>query len=136
MTIDEARDFIRSNHRAVLATERADGGVAMSPIVVGVDAAGDLVVSTRETAMKTQHVRRTGRASVCVMNDGFFGSWAVVEGPARVVSLPEAMEPLVDYYRESFGEHPDWDDYRAAMERERRVILAITPERAGPTRQG
>jgi PPOX class probable F420-dependent enzyme len=136
MTIDEARDFIRSNHRAVLATERADGGVAMSPIVVGVDAGGDLVVSTRETAMKTQHVRRTGRASVCVMNDGFFGSWAVVEGPARVVSLPEAMEPLVDYYRESFGEHPDWDDYRAAMERERRVILAITPERAGPTRQG
>jgi PPOX class probable F420-dependent enzyme len=136
MTIDEARDFIRSNHRAVLATERADGGVAMSPIVVGVDAAGDLVVSTRETAMKTQHVRRTGRASVCVMNDGFFGSWAVVEGPARVVSLPEAMEPLVDYYRESFGEHPDWDDYRAAMARERRVILAITPERAGPTRQG
>ncbi|MDB5064641.1 MAG: pyridoxamine 5-phosphate oxidase-related FMN-binding protein [Chloroflexi bacterium] len=136
MTIDEARDFIRSNHRAVLATERADGGVAMSPIVVGVDAAGDLVVSTRETAMKTQHVRRTGRASVCVMNDGFFGSWAVVEGPARVISLPEAMEPLVDYYRESFGEHPDWDDYRAAMERERRVLLAITPERAGPTRQG
>jgi PPOX class probable F420-dependent enzyme len=136
MTIDEARDFIRSNHRAVLATERADGGVAMSPIVVGVDPGGDLVVSTRETAMKTQHVRRTGRASVCVMNDGFFGPWAVVEGPARVVSLPEAMEPLVDYYRESVGEHPDWDDYRAAMVRERRVILAITPERAGPTRQG
>jgi PPOX class probable F420-dependent enzyme len=136
MTVDEARDFVRSNHRAVLATERADGGVAMSPVVVGVDAAGDLVVSTRETAMKTQHVRRTGRASVCVMNDGFFGSWAVVEGPARVISLPEAMEPLVDYYRESFGEHPDWDDYRAAMERERRVLLAITPERAGPTRQG
>jgi PPOX class probable F420-dependent enzyme len=136
MTVDEARDFVRSNHRAVLATERADGGVAMSPVVVGVDAAGDLVVSTRETAMKTQHVRRTGRAAVCVMNDGFFGSWAVVEGPARVVSLPEAMEPLVDYYRESFGEHSDWDEYRAAMERERRVLVTITPERAGPTRQG
>jgi PPOX class probable F420-dependent enzyme len=136
MTIDEALDFIRNNHRAVLATERADGGVAMSPIVVGVDADRDLVVSTRETAMKTQHVRRTGRASVCVMNDGFFGSWAVVEGPARVVSLPEAMEPLVDYYRDNFGEHPDWDDYRAAMVREQRVIIKLTPQRAGPNRQG
>jgi PPOX class probable F420-dependent enzyme len=136
MTIDEALDFIRNNHRAVLATERADGGVAMSPIVVVVDAEGDLVVSTRETAMKTQHVRRTGHASVCVMNDGFFGPWAVVEGPARVLSLPEALEPLVDYYRTGFGEHSDWDDYRAAMVREQRVLLKINPLRAGPTRQG
>jgi PPOX class probable F420-dependent enzyme len=136
MTIDEALDFIRTNHRAVLATERADGGVAMSPIVVGVDADGDLVISTRETAMKTQHVRRTGHASVCVVNDGFFGSWVTVEGPARIISLPEAMEPLVEYYRGGFGEHPDWDEYRAAMVRERRVIIKITPQRAGPNRQG
>ena len=136
MTIDEARDFIRSNHRAVLATERADGGVAMSPVVCGIDSSGDVVVSTRETAMKTHHVRRTGRASVCAMTDAFFGSWVFVEGPARVVSLPQAMEPLVDYYRSNFGEHPDWNDYRSAMEREQRVLLHITPERVGPARQG
>jgi PPOX class probable F420-dependent enzyme len=136
MTIDEARDFIRTSHRAVIATERADGGVALSPIVCGIDPSGDVVVSTRETAMKTRHVRRTGHAAVCVMNDGFFGPWVFVEGSARVVSLPEAMEPLVDYYRTNFGEHPDWDDYRAAMERERRVLLHITPERVGPSRQG
>jgi PPOX class probable F420-dependent enzyme len=136
MTIDEALDFIRNNHRAVLATERADGGVAMSPIVVGVDADRDLVVSTRETAMKARHVRRTGHASVCVVNDGFFGPWVMVEGPARIISLPEAMEPLVDYYRDNFGEHPDWDDYRAAMVREQRVIIKLTPQRAGPNRQG
>jgi hypothetical protein len=49
-----------------------------------------------------------------------------------IVSLPEAMEPLVDYYRSISGEHPDWDDYRAAMERDRRVILRMTVERAGP----
>ncbi|HEX3604570.1 MAG TPA: PPOX class F420-dependent oxidoreductase [Candidatus Dormibacteraeota bacterium] len=136
MTVDDAREFVRSNHRAVMATQRADGGVAMSPIVVAVDGGGDLVVSTRETAMKTQHVRRTGHASVCVLNDGFFGGWAVVEGPARIVSLPEAMDELVDYYRTSFGEHPDWDEYRTAMVREKRVMLHITPERAGPTKQG
>jgi len=136
MTVDDAREFIRTNHRAVLATERADGGVAMSPIVCGIDPTGDVVVSTRETAMKTHHARRTGHASVCVLNEGFFGAWVFVEGPARVVSLPEAMEGLVDYYRANFGEHPDWDDYRAAMVRERRVLLHITPERVGPSRQG
>jgi PPOX class probable F420-dependent enzyme len=136
MDIDEAREFIRANHRAVLATQRADGAVQMSPVLVAVDADGDIAVSTRETAMKTQHVRRSGRAAVCVLNDGFFGRWLQVEGPARAVSLPEAMELLVDYYRLVSGEHPDWDEYRAAMTRERRVVLKITPERAGPDRQG
>jgi PPOX class probable F420-dependent enzyme len=137
MDIDEARDFIRENHRAVLATGRRDGGVQMSPVAVAVDAGGDLVVSTRETAMKTRNARRTGRAAVCVMPDSFYGRWVQVEGPATVVSLPEAMEPLIDYYRRvSGGEHPDWDDYRSAMERERRVLLRIRPERAGPDRQG
>ena len=136
MTIDEAREFVRANHRAVLATERADGGVAMSPVLVGVDPSGDLVVSTRETAMKTHHVRRAGRASVCVVTDGWFGRWITVEGPARIVSLPEAMEGLVDYYRTNVGEHPDWNEYRTAMEREKRVLLHVTPERAGPSRQG
>jgi PPOX class probable F420-dependent enzyme len=136
MDIDEARDFIRGNHRAVLATQRADGGVQMSPVLAAVDGDGDVVISTRETAMKTRNARRTGRAAVCVLNDGFFGRWLQVEGPVTVLSLPEAMEPLVEYYRSTMGEHPDWDDYRAAMTRERRVLLRITPERAGPDRQG
>ena len=130
MTIDQARDFIRSNHRGVLATERADGGLAMSPVVCGIDLSGDVVISTRETAMKTHHVRRSGRASLCVMNDGFFGAWVYLEGSARIVSLPEAMEPLVDYYRTNFGEHPDWDEYRAAMVAERRLVMRLRVERA------
>jgi hypothetical protein len=52
------------------------------------------------------------------------------------VSLPEAMEPLVDYYRSIRGEHPDWDEYRTSMETDRRVILRMTVERAGPAVQG
>lgn len=136
MDIDEAREFVRANHRAVLATQRADGGVQMSPVLAAVDANGDIAVSTRETAVKTRNARRTGRAAVLVMNDGFFGGWVQVEGPVTVLSLPGAMEPLVEYYRIAVGEHPDWDDYRAAMTRERRVLLKITPERAGPDRQG
>jgi len=73
---------------------------------------------------------------VCVLSDRFFGEWHTVDGPVEIVSLPEAMEPLVDYYRRAVGEHPDWDDYRAAMERERRVLLRLAIERSGPTTQG
>ncbi len=86
--------------------------------------------------MKVKNLRRDPCASLCVINDGFFGEWCQVEGPAEIVSLPEAMDLLVDYYRRLSGEHPDWDDYRAAMERERRVIVRVTIERAGPTVSG
>jgi hypothetical protein len=59
-----------------------------------------------------------------------------IEGTAEIVELPEAMDGLVDYYRSISGEHPDWDDYRAAMEREQRVLLRITPTKAGPDVSG
>jgi PPOX class probable F420-dependent enzyme len=136
MTEDEARDFIRSNGRAVMATTRADGGVQMSPLVAGVDDDGTLMISSRETAVKTKNIRRTSRASLCALSAAFFGAWAFVEGPVAVESLPDAMEALVRYYRKVAGEHPDWDDYRAAMVREKRVILRMTIERAGPNVQG
>ncbi len=71
-----------------------------------------------------------------MLNDGFFGDWIQVDGKATIVALPEAMEPLVEYYRSLSGEHPDWDEYRAAMERDRRVFIRIDIERAGPDRSG
>jgi PPOX class probable F420-dependent enzyme len=136
MDIDKARDFIRHNHSAVLATYRADGSPQMSPVAADVDPDGMVVVSTRETAMKTKNLRRDPRASLCVMSDGFFGQWVLVDGRAAIVSLPEAMEGLVEYYRRVAGEHPDWDEYRAAMERERRVLLRISLDRVGPNQSG
>lgn len=135
MDLDRARDFVRSNHRAVLAT-RTSSGLQQSPVVVGVDDEGRLTVSSRETAYKTRNLRADPWAQLCVLPDAFFGDWIYVEGEAEVVSLPEAMEPLVEYYRGISGEADDWDDYRAGMERERRVLLRITPRRAGPDRQG
>jgi PPOX class probable F420-dependent enzyme len=136
MQPDEARQFIATNHRAVLATRRRDGHPQLSPVTCGVDAKGRVTISTRETAIKTRNLRRDPHASLCVFSDGFFGRWVQVEGQAEVVSLPEAMEPLVDYYRLISGEHPDWDDYRAAMIRERRVIVRMTIDRAGPDISG
>jgi PPOX class probable F420-dependent enzyme len=136
MKLDRARDFLRSNHRAVLYTRRADGRSQLSPVICAVDADGRVVVSTREPAMKTRNLRRDPTASLCVFTDGFFGDWVQVDGTAEVVSLPDAMEPLVDLYRAVAGEHPDWADYRAAMERERRVLVRVTIERAGPDTSG
>ena len=136
MDIDAARQFIREHHHAVLGTLRSDGNPQLTPVAVGVDAEGYVVISTRETAYKIRHVRREGRASVCVFPDGFFGEWISVEGPATVVSLPEAMDGLIEYYRGVSGEHPDWDDYRAVMVRDQRCLIRIEPTRAGPDRSG
>jgi PPOX class probable F420-dependent enzyme len=112
------------------------GGPQLSPITVGVDATGAVVVSTRQTAVKTKNVRRDPRVWLCVLNDGFFGQFVQVEGTATIVELPDAMDGLIDYYRSVSGEHPDWDDYRAAMERDQRVLLRIEPTRAGPDFHG
>jgi len=136
MNLDEARQFLRENHRAVLATFRVDGRPQLSPVAVGVDAEGRAVVSSRETAFKVKNLRRDPRASVCVVSDNWYGGWLQADGTASIVSLPEAMDLLIDYYRRLAGEHPDWDDYRAAMERERRVMVRIELERAGPNHQG
>ena len=94
------------------------------------------MVSSRETAYKTKNLRRDPWAQLCLLTDKFFGTWYYVEGEAEVVSLPEAKEPLVDYYRRAAGEHDDWDDYRAGLVREQRVLIRITATRAGPDRAG
>ncbi len=136
MEISDALQFLRSNSRAVLATARQDGTPQMSPVTVTVDAADRVVISSRETAVKTRNLRRDPRAWVCAFTDGFFGPWVQVSGTVEVVSLPEAMDALVDYYRRAAGEHPDWDEYRAAMEQDRRVVLRLTPLTAGPSVSG
>jgi PPOX class probable F420-dependent enzyme len=136
MNIADALEFVREHHDAVMSTYRRDGSPQLSPITCSVDGDGFVVVSTRETAMKTKNLRRDPRVSLCVVSSGFYGDWVQLDGTAEVVALPDAMEPLVDYYRSLRGEHPDWDDYRAAMTRDQRVIVRITPERAGPDRSG
>lgn len=137
MDLDQARDYLRANHRAVLATLRRDGTPQMSPVTVSVDGAGFVVVSSRETAVKVKNVRRDPRAWVCAFPDTFYGGpFVQVEGEVTIVDLPAAMDGLVDYYRSVSGEHPDWDDYRAAMVRDQRVLLKLAITRAGPDVSG
>lgn len=136
MTPDDAREFVTSNHRAVLVTRRAGGGVQTSPVTVGADDDGKVVISSRETAYKTRNLRRDPRVALCAFSDNFFGAWIQIDGTAEIVSLPEAMEGLVDYYRRISGEHPDWADYRRAMETQRRVLIRVSIDKVGPTRSG
>jgi PPOX class probable F420-dependent enzyme len=136
MEIDEAVEYVRRNHHAVLATLKQDGSPQLSPVTVGVDGDGHVIISTRQTAYKVRHVRRNPRVWLCVFPDGFYGRWVQLEGTADIVELPEAMDGLIGYYRDISGEHPDWDDYRAAMERDQRLLLRITVSKAGPTVSG
>ena len=136
MDLDAARDHVRANSRAVLATMRQDGTPQLSPVVAAVDAHGRVVVSSRETAYKVRNLRRDPRAWLCVLSDAFYGAWVQLEGDVTVLSLPEAMEPLVDYYRAVAGEHPDWAEYRAAMLDEQRCLVRLDLTRAGPDRAG
>ena len=136
MDLDEAREFVRGNAHTVLATLKRDGTPQLTPVNAVVDDEGWLVICSRETAFKVKNVRREPRVWLCVLPDAFYGAFVQVEGTADVLSLPDAMEPLVDYYRRAAGEHPDWDDYRAAMVRDQRCLIRITPAEVGPTVAG
>jgi PPOX class probable F420-dependent enzyme len=136
MDIDEAIGYVRTHHHAVLATLKKDGAPQLSPVTAGVDGEGRVVISTRQTAYKVRHVRRDPRVWLCVFPDGFYGQWAQLEGTTEILELPEAMHALISYYRDISGEHPDWVEYGAAMEREQRVLLRVTITRAGPSVSG
>ena len=136
MDVRQAQEFLQGNGRAVVATYRADGQTQMSPVLAAIDDAGRVLISTRETAMKVHHLRRDPRIALCVFTEAFFGAWTQVEGKAEIISLPEARELLVDYYRRVAGEHPDWDEYRTAMRQEKRVIVRFEITRAGPSQSG
>ena len=135
MDLDEARSFLREHHRGILATTRPDGRPQMSAVAVAVDENGRVAISTRENAYKVRRIRADPRVSLFVTSDDF-RNWIQIDGTGTVLSLPDAMEPLMAQYRAVAGEHPDWDEYRAAMEEQRRVIVLIDIERAGPDRHG
>ncbi|XVQ86320.1 PPOX class F420-dependent oxidoreductase [Microbispora siamensis] len=133
---EQLLDFVRDRHRAMLITTRRDGGPQASPVTCGVDAEGRIVVSTYPERAKTRNARRDPRASVVVLSDDFDGPWVQVDGTAEVLDLPEALEPLVEYYRSISGEHPDWEEYRAAMVRQGKSLVRITPTSWGPVATG
>ncbi|MGN9808230.1 PPOX class F420-dependent oxidoreductase [Micromonospora sp. BQ11] len=129
-------EFLRPRHKVVLMTTRADGRPQSSPVSAGVDGEGRLVISTYPERAKTANIRRDPRVSACVLSDDWDGPWVQVDGTAEVLDLPEALEPLVEYFRSISGEHPDWDEYRAAMVRQGKSLIRVTIDAWGPVATG
>ncbi|MBU8859131.1 MULTISPECIES: PPOX class F420-dependent oxidoreductase [unclassified Micromonospora] len=133
---DALLEFLRPRHRVVLMTTRADGRPQSSPVSCGVDAEGRLVISTYPERAKVTNIRRDPRVSACVLSDDWNGPWVQVDGVAEVLDLPEALEPLVEYFRSISGEHPDWDEYRSAMAAQGKSLIRVTIESWGPIATG
>ncbi len=129
-------EFVRPRHHGVLITRRSDGAPQASPVTMGVDARGRIVVSTYPERAKAANARRDPTVSVLVLSDDFGGAWVQVDGEAEVLHMPEAEDALVDYFRCIAGEHPDWDEYREAMRIQDKSLLRITPTRWGPIATG
>ncbi|MDF2976149.1 MAG: putative pyridoxamine 5-phosphate oxidase-related protein [Actinomycetospora sp.] len=133
---DELDAFLRTRHKAVVVTRRGDGGDQTSPVTLGIDAEGRLLVSSYPERAKVANVRRDPRVSMCVLSDDFDGPWVHVEGDAEVLDLPDALDPLCEYFRSISGEHPDWDSYREAMARQGKCLIRLTVQHWGPIATG
>jgi PPOX class probable F420-dependent enzyme len=133
---DGLLEFLRPRHRVLLSTTRASGGVQSSPVTAGVDAEGRLVISTYPQRAKVRNLRRDPTVSAVVLSDEWNGPWVQVDGTAEVLDLPDALEPLVEYYRSISGEHPDWDEYRRAMAAQGKCLIRVAIERWGPIATG
>jgi PPOX class probable F420-dependent enzyme len=132
----ELLDFVRARHRMLLATTRRDGRPQISPVTGGVDFQGRIVISTYPARAKTRNAESDPRVSVLVLSDDWNGPWVQIDGDAKVLHMPEAADGLVDYFRCISGEHPDWEEYRAAMHSQNKSLIQITPTRWGPIATG
>lgn len=136
VSLEELLDFVRPRHRALLLTRRADGSPQASPLTCGVDDSGRIVVSTYPERAKTRNAKRDERVSVVVLSDDWDGPWVQIDGTAEVIDSPDSVEPLVEYFRNIAGEHPNWDEYREAMVKQGKSIIRVTPVKWGPVATG
>jgi PPOX class probable F420-dependent enzyme len=133
---EELLEFVRPRHRATLVTTRRNGRPQVSPVTCGVDEEGRVVISTYPTRAKVANLRREPATTLLIHSDDWDGPFVQLDGTAEVIDLPEAVEPLVDYFRSISGEHPDWDEYRQAMRDQGKSLIRVTIERWGPIATG
>lgn len=135
--IDHAKQFLTKHHWGILATRRKTGQLQMSPVTVGLDSEGRAVISSRETAYKVNNLRRDPRAALCAITSSFHGEgWVQINGSAKIISLPDALDTLMNLHRQAYGEHKSWPEFQERMVREKRVIIRIDIESVGPKVRG
>jgi PPOX class probable F420-dependent enzyme len=130
----DMHELLAASRIGILATIKRDGRPQLSPVQPYYDrSAGIIYVSMTEGRAKTVNLRRDARVSLEVTRpDGW--AWATAEGTATLTGPgtdPDGPEvaALVDYYRTAAGEHPDWDEYRAVMVADRRVLMTMTVDK-------
>jgi PPOX class probable F420-dependent enzyme len=137
MEVERAREFLTKHHWGILATRRKNGHLQMSPVTVGLDSEGRAIISSRETAYKVNNLRRDPRAALCAITTTFHGEgWVQINGTAEVISLPHALDTLIDLQRQVYGEHKNWPEFHERMVREKRVVIRIDIESVGPKVRG
>jgi PPOX class probable F420-dependent enzyme len=134
MELAEALDFARGRSQGILATIAADGRPHLTNIMYALDDAGVARVSITDGRVKTKNLQRDPRAALHVAGDTFW-QYVVLEGPvtpSAVTTDPhdETADELIALYRALAGEHPDWDEYRAAMVADHRLVARLTATRA------
>ncbi|QNN53456.1 PPOX class F420-dependent oxidoreductase [Nocardioides mesophilus] len=134
MEIEQALQAARRHHQSTLATLRNDGRPQLSNVLHGVGDDGIIRISTTADRAKYANLRRRPWAALHVNGDDFW-SYAVLEGDVTLSAVAasaedDTVEELVALYRSLQGEHPDWADYRAAMVRERRLVIRLRPTHA------
>jgi len=130
MDLARALEFAATRRTAVLTTLRRDGRPQQSVVYYALDS-DRFWISVTERRAKTRNLRRDPRSALWIGGSGEF-EWVAIDG---MVALTEpAREPedavadaLVEYYRRGTGEHPDWQEYRAAMVAEERLLLTFVP---------
>ncbi|HEY0493260.1 MAG TPA: PPOX class F420-dependent oxidoreductase [Candidatus Dormibacteraeota bacterium] len=122
--LDRARTFLRERHNGILATLKRDGRPQLSNVLYLLDDDGRIKVSVTQSRAKTHNLRRDPRATLHVQGRDWY-EFVVVDGLADFVEGSGVAEALRDHYRKIRGEHPNWDEYDAAMIRDRRLIVSI-----------
>ena len=137
MQVERAREFLKNHHWGILATRHKNGHLQMSPVTIGLDSEGRAVISSRETAYKVNNLRRDPRAALCAITTTFQGEgWVQINGTAEILSLPHALDTLIDLQRQVYGEHKNWPEFHERMVREKRVVIRIEIESVGPRVRG
>lgn len=134
MELQQALQVARDHRESTLVTVRSDGRPQLSNVLHAVGDDGMVRISTTEGAVKVANLRRTPWAALHV-NAGSFWSYVVLEGEVGLSPVAEApddptVEELVGVYRSLAGEHEDWNDYRAAMVGDRRLVVRLRPDHA------
>ena len=137
MEISDAQKFLAVNHRGVLVAQKRDGSAQITLVTPAVDGEGHAIISSRNTTYKVKNIRRDPRVALLVMGEQFSGSkYCQIQGRAEVISLPEAMDGLLDFYRRTRGAKMDPEETRKKMVEEQRVLIRINIDSVGPQGRG